>query len=891
MNDPRDAPAPHARHAATWRRYLRVWGPRAEADVDDELLFHIDMRAREYMQRGMSEADARVAATRRLGDLASARRECIVITSRRERRMTRAQVIDAFVHDVRFAWRTLGRQKGWTIVAGVTLALGIGANTAVFSVVNALLLHPLPYPDADRIAIVYQQPTQGNETGMRVFVNPQPEVVRLWRENARAFEAVEPYTAADQALRAVDGTQSTVRVASVLPSFAAFSGTRPIIGRTFTEADVAQGERVVVLSEPFWRSRFGGDTALIGKPITLERQPYTVIGVMPVGYRLPRLSEAVSDVWMPLDLRADAHGLSVIARLRPNVTMAVAEKELNAIYTRSELAKRNQGDFTTKLSSPSELVSFRQSLVLLSAAVALVLLIACGNVAHLLLARTAARQRELAIRAALGASRVRIVRQLLTESLLLSAAGCVGGVMVGWLGLHALVAMRPDTLPELAAARIDRMTLLVTAALAAVTGLVVGSLGALHALRHSAHDALKAGALALSQSRGQRRLRSLLVVSEMAVSTVLLVGATLLVRSIIHLQSIDPGFDPHGLYAIQVNLPRATYSTPAARGAFTQQLAERVRAASGVGGVSIAAGAPPSRSFMIGALQIEGQPDPAPGTTAFVDYNGVGPEFFRTMGIKVLEGTTITDTTRGARQALVNAGFAKKYWPSGSALGKRFRVVYDGKEQWSTIVGVVGDAFTGGLTSEGGTPMLYIAAMDLYAPVLIVRVAPGADPIANVRALIAQADPSLSPATVSNIETAMERTVSGPRFTMLLLVVFTGLALVLAAVGLYGVMAYAVAQQTREIGIRIALGATRGNIATSVLRRGVAMAFAGAIVGVIGARWGSKLLEHLLYGVARTDSTSFAIGVVLLMLTAVVACLVPMRRAVSVDPLVSVRAD
>jgi len=307
--------------------------------------------------------------------------------------------------------------------------------------------------------------------------------------------------------------------------------------------------------------------------------------------------------------------------------------------------------------------------------------------------------------------------------------------------------------------------------------------------------------------------------------------------------------------------------------------------------VTIAAGAPPSRSFTIGALQVEGTPDPKPGTTGFVDYNGVSPDFFRTMGIKLLEGTTLTDTTRQARQALVNAGFAKKYWPGQSALGRRFRVVYDGKEEWTTIVGVVADAFTGGLTSEASTPMYYTSGQDLFEPVLIVRAAAGADPIANVRALMTQADASLGPPTISNIESALQRSVAGPRFTMLLLVVFTMLALVLAAVGLYGVMAYAVAQQTREIGIRIALGATRSTIAKTVLRRGVAMAFAGAVVGVLGARWGSKLLENMLYGVQRTDSASFSIGVLVLMLTAVAACLVPMRRAVSVDPLVSIKAD
>lgn len=891
MHDTQQTPAPNAHRAATWRRYLRFWGPRAAADVDDELAFHIDMRAHDYMAQGMSEAAARRAAARRLGDLASARTECIAITTRRERRVTRAQLIDAFVHDLRYAWRTLGRQKGWTIVAALTLALGIGATTAVFSVVNTLLLHPLPYPNATRLAIVYQEPTTGNSTGVRVFVSPQPEVVALWRQHAKSFDAIEPYTASDQALRGIDGTQSTVRTGFVLPSFAAFTGVRPVIGRAFTTADVQQDARVVMLSEPFWRSRFGADSSMLGKAITLERQPYTVIGVMPATFRLPKLSEAVSDVWAPLDIKEKVVGLSVITRLKPNVTMAAAMKDLNDLYLQSAEAKSGHGEFRTRLSSPSELVNFRQSLILLSWAVAFVLLIACGNVAHLLLARTASRQRELAIRAALGASRVRIVRQLLTESLVLAAAGCVGGLLIGWVGLNALVALRPDSLPELAGARIDRTALFVTAALSALTGLAVGSLGALNALRHSAHDALKAGALALSQSRRQRRLRSLLVISEMAVSTVLLVGATLLVRSIIHLQSIDPGFDPHGLYAMQIDLPREQYANGAARQAFTSRLVDRVRSLPGVAGVSLAAGAPPSRSFMIGSLHIEGQPAPKRGETGFVEYNGIDVDFFRTMRITLVEGSTFTDTTRAARQAIVNEGFAKAYFPGQSALGKRFRVVYDGSEQFNTIVGVAANSSTGGLTSDVSSPFFYTPAPQLREPVLLVRGAPGVDPVANVRALITQLDPTLAPATVSNVESALQRSVAGPRFTMMLLVVFTVLALVLAAVGLYGVMAYAVAQQTREIGIRIALGATRGSIAKSVLGRGVAMAVAGAVVGAIGARWGSKLLEHLLYGIQRTDAASFVIGVGLLLLTALVACLVPMRRAVGVDPLISIRAD
>jgi putative ABC transport system permease protein len=893
MYDPQQASAPNAHRAATWRRYLRFWGPRAEADVDDELAFHIAMRERDYMARGMSEADARRAATRRLGDVAQARAECIAITSRRERRMTRAQLVDAFVHDVKFAWRTLGRQKGWTAVAVITLALGIGANTAVFSVVNTLLLHPLPYPNADRVAFIYLEPTRGNNTGMSVMVMPGMQVVRAWKENTRSFEAFEAYMNEDRSLRTADGAPASVNVASVLPSFGAFTGTTPTIGRALTSRDIADGGRVALLSEPFWRGRYGSDPRIIGKPIVLDNQPYTVVGVMPVGYRLPQFEENVSDVWLPLDLRNDSIAVRMVGRLRPGVTMAAAKHELDAIYARSSGEKpgpSGTSDFAVKLTAPSELVSFRQSLLLLSVAVALVLLIACGNVAHLLLARTAARQRELAIRAAMGASRVRIVRQLLTESLMLAVAGYLGGILAGWLGLRALVAIRPDSLAELAEARMDGTALLVTAGLAALTGIIVGLLGTLQTARFSANDALKAGAISVSQSRRQRRLRSVLVVSEMSVSTVLLVGATLLIRSIVHLQTVDPGFDPARLYAIQLPL-RKQYPTTHARQAFLADVTARMRHVGGVEGLTISTAVPPWRSFLIGALQIEGDPLPPDGTTAFVDYNRIEPDYFRFMGIRLIDGSTITDTSKAAGQVVVNAGFAKKYWPQGSALGRRLRVVYNGQGDWKTIVGVVGDALTSGLMGDASRPMMYLPSTDSYEPAVLVRVAPGADPIPSLRTVIAQADPRLPSPNVTNVESVMQRSIARPRFTMTLLVTFTGLALVLAAVGLYGVMAYAVAQQTREIGIRIALGATRSTIASSVLRRGVLMAAAGAVVGAMGARWASKLLESMLYGVGRTDPLSFTIGVAVLLTTALAACLVPVRRAVAVDPLTSIRAD
>ena len=537
------------------------------------------------------------------------------------------------------------------------------------------------------------------------------------------------------------------------------------------------------------------------------------------------------------------------------------------------------------------MVRFKASLLMLWGVVALVLLIACGNVAHLVLARTATRQRELAIRAALGASRLRLVRQLLTESLALATAGFVCGLVAGWAGLQVLKALRPDNLPELIAARIDGLTLVVTAVVSLGTGLAVGALGAIQAGRNSTHESLKAGALSASQSRRQSRLRAMLVTSEMAVSMVLLVGAILLVRSMLHLQRLEPGFDAAGLYAMQLPLHKERYPTPAARIAFARQLADRIRGVPGVEMVTIANGAPPSSSFRIGALQVEGEPDPALGTTAFIDYNGIESNYFRTMRMRILEGSTITDTTKAAAQVVVNEGLARKYWPGQSALGRRLRVVYAGQGDWATIVGVVSNAFTGGLTTEAAAPTLYLPAGDLHEPSLILRVSGDADPIPMVRSIIAQLDPLLPPASIRNVDDAMRRSIAGPRFTMTLLVAFTVLALVLAAVGLYGVMAYSVAQRTREIGIRIALGATRRDVARSILRQGTALAVVGAAIGLVGARWGSKLLEHMLYGVGRSDVASFAIGAAVLVATALVACIVPMRRAIAVDPLVAIRAD
>ena len=883
--------APNARRAAIWRRYLRFWGPRGEADVDDELRFHIEMRVRDYMERGLTEADARAATARRLGDLAIRRAECLTITTRRERRMTRAQLVDAFTQDVAFAVRTLGRQRGWTLVAVLTLALGIGANTAVFSVVNSLLLHPLPYPHADRIAILFQEPTQGNSAKMTIMVTPSAAQLRAWRANAHSFEDIEAYSPNDMTLLPARGEAASVHAAMILPTLPSFAGQRPLIGRSFTEADVAEGGRVAMLSEAIWRSRYGADPRIVGQALSLDGAPYTVIGVMPAAFKLPSTFQPPTDIWLPLDTHNDKIGFSTVARLRPHVDIAAAQRELDSISTRLGDRKQGRTGFRAKLVPPAQLVTFRDSLLLLSAAVALVLLIACANVAHLMLARAASRQRELAIRAALGAGTGRLVRQLLTESLVLAAAGGAGGAALGWIGLRLLVSLRPANLSNLDAARIDTQTLLVTLSLSLLTGLAFGIVGAIQSARHSTHESLKAGTLSTSHSRRQNRLRGLLVVSEIALSTTLLVGASLLVRSVVRLQTTDPGFDPHGMYGVQIVLPEKTYP-PAARQAFFAELESRAKTLGGVESATMAEGAPPMMNFILGALQIEGEAPPPPGTSGFVRYNGVQPNYFRTMGIRLVAGATFSDTSEKSDQVMVNEGFARKYWPGQNAVGHRLRVIrFDGKGDWQTIVGVAADAFVSGVTNEASQPILYQPFRGQFQPALIVRTKSGANAMASVRALIPSIDRTLPPPNVTNVEDAMAESIAGPRFTMVLLAAFTILALVLAAVGLYGVLAYAVAQRTREIGIRIALGATRRAIARAIIGQGAVLAVTGIVLGLGGAYWATKFIDQMLYGVPRGDPYSFAAGALLLFATAMAACLVPMRRAVAVDPLIAMKAE
>ena len=860
-----------------------------QREVEDEIKLHLTLRAEQLMARGANPNDAYEEAVRKFGPLDESRARLMDAARHREQQMQRTEFFGDLRQDASFAIRTLSRQKGWAAVTIVTLALGIGATTAVFSVVSSVLLHAVPYPHADRVVFVSQQPNQGNTTGIRVSITPTSPIVNAWRAGNHTFEALEPYRLTG-AILTTSSEPVAVQATFILPSWLAFAGERPLVGRIFSAAEIETKAPVALLGEGIWRERFGADAKVLGRSITVGDTAYTVIGVLPTSLKTPGVDRDPTDLWLPLDPRDTKLGLLAVGRLRPGATIAATTRDLDSLAVHAGVYPPGKIPFVSAVRRPTELVNFRDSLIMLMGAVALVMLVACANVAHLMMARAASREREIAVRAALGAGRARIFRQLLTESLVLAFAGAAGGVLLGWLGLKTMIALRPESMSALSVAHLDLTTLGVTIAVAVGSGLVFGVAGAFQSSKQSTHESLKAGSLATSHTRGHDRFRSLLVVSEMALSATLIVGATLLIRTVVNLQHSDLGFDARELYAVKVSLQKKHYPTAASRAAFYGELSTRLRAARGVSTVAFSSVPPGARSFSVGTFEVEGEtPATNAGSSSFTDVNTVDNDFFKTMGIRIVEGSSFTDTTEAAGQVIINAGFARTHWLPGGALGHRVRVAYQGNGPWKTIVGVAANALTGGPGTISTAPLLYtpMAAPSLQESIM-VRTDGRMDLSGVVRALVKSIDPQQTPPEIESSEAVVGRSISGPRFTMLLLTLFTVLALILAAVGLYGVMAYSVAQRTREIGIRVALGATQGRIAKSVVVRGVLLATVGAAVGLGGAYWGTRLIERMLYGVAPLDAMSFATGAAVLILTAVAACVVPTRRALAVDP---IRAD
>ena len=875
-----------------WRRFLHyVRRDRFDRELEEEIRFHLEMKAEEYVAAGMTPEEALRAAGRQFGN------------ETRMREMSRETwgfaMLDTLLQDIRFGARALAKHRGFTAVAVLTLALGIGANTAIFSVVNAVLLRPLPYENSHELVQIWGTQPQLDTAPM------SPANFLDWREQNRVFEHVAAYTGQNFNLSGVDEPER-IRATRVSADLFELLRVRPTLGRAFLPEEDQYGDhRVVILSHALWQRRFGANPAILGKTLTLNDQSYVVVGVMPPDFSFPGTT---TEMWTPIAFSPGERGtrntnyISVIARLKPGVTLEQARSEMEALARRQQeqYPEANTGIGVKLISYKEQVVgNTRPILLLLLGAVGFVLLIACANVANLLLARAAGRRKEMALRSALGAGRRRLIRQLLTESVLLTLVGGGLGILLALWGINLLVALQPANIPRLAELRIDRGVLLFASALSLVTGIAFGLAPALQATKLDLNDALKEGGKDTRGGGGRQRVRSILIVSEIALSFVLLIGAGLMIKSFWRLMQVDPGFNPENTLTMVVTLPTTRYAEPGRQVAFFQQAVERVSNLPGVGAAGVTTDIPLFGGNSTG-FNVEGRPPYAPGQRPLVEYRSVSPGYFQAMGIPLLRGRTFSEQDRGDAPGVViiNETLARRYFPGEDPLGRRLG--FSGPTDWREIVGVARDTRNYGLDEEV-KPEAYMPytqsapsylAGSISGMILVVRTA--SDPqnmSAPVKREVQGLDSNLPVYNIKTMEQHLAESIAQRRFNMLLLAVFAGVAVLLAAVGLYGVMSYMVSQRTHEIGLRMALGAQARDILRMAVRQGLVLIIIGIGVGLAGALALTRVMSGLLYGVGATDPATFAAIVLLLAFVSLIACYIPARRATRVDPLIALKYE
>ena len=812
--------------------------------------------------------------------------------------------------DVKYGWRALRAQPGFTLAAVVALALGIGATTAIFSVVNSVLWRSLPYPEAGRLVMVWDRNPK-----IQVGFDDLP-VTGGWfarfSQEARSFEAVAAMTGASYNLSGAE-TPDRLSGARVSADFFRVMGVGPVIGRAFTaEEDEPGREHVAVISHALWQSRFGGDPGIIGKTLLLDGRGYTVIGVMPAGFEFPRAGELPSffelapraQLWTPIALTRDqrhnfgSHYFAALGRLGADVGVAQAQAEVDAVNRR--LAEENpdrEGWGGAVLPLQEQIVgAARAALMVMVGAVGLVLLISCANVANLLLARALGREREIAIRAALGAGRGRLVRQLLTESLLLALAGGAAGVLLALWGVDLLPSLGPGDLPRLEEIRVDGRVLGFTLAVSLLTGALFGLAPALQLSRPDLGEVLKEGGRGAGDGPRRRRLRGLLVVTEIAVSLVLLVGAGLLVRSFARLTRVSPGFDPEQVVTMKLTRPGPRFGGARPDAEFFRQAVERVAALPGVESAAVASHLPLAGSEEIDDFTVEGMPPARPSDRPKADVRVISPDYFRAMGMALRAGRAFDerDDEQARGVTIVSEGLARRFFPGQEPLGKRLnRGDVSREADWLTIVGVVAEVRHSALGAEP-RPQLYVPNRQLPWASMSLVVRAAGDPLSAVPAIrraVWEVNPNQPVTEVKLMRDYLTASVAPRRFQMLLLSVFAGVALALAAVGIYGVISYSVSRRTREIGVRLALGATPVDIVRLVLRQGAVLMLAGLALGMAAGAAATRLLSSLLYGVSATDPLTFAGVTLLLAVVALAACYLPARRATKIDPLAALRQE
>jgi putative ABC transport system permease protein len=797
------------------------------------------------------------------------------------------------LQDVRFGIRLLLRSPGFTAVAVATLALGIGANTAIFSVVNALLLQPLPYPEPDRLVMVWQD--------LRARGGPAEEWATPgsfadWR-NAKLFNGVAAVQGWQPALTG-SGEPEPLVGEQVTREYFEVLGIQPAVGRTFrAEEDVPNAPRVVILGDGLWQRRFNRDPAVVGRTITLGGEAHEIIGVMPASFRPAVISSA--ELWRPrrLNLTNPSRGafvLRVVARLAPHMTLAEASPSVAVLAAQLAAAHpdSNTGVGINLVSLHAQAVGdIRQGLLVLLGAVAFVLLIACANIANLLLARAAGRGREIAVRLALGAGRGRLVRQLLTESALLSLAGGVVGVIAGVWAIDALLSIAPQGAQRMPAVRLDATVLVFALVLTVATGVLFGLVPALHAVRTSVTRALKAGGRGTAGPAGHRTRRALIVL-EIATALVLLVGSGLLLRTLLRLQSFDLGFNPDRVLVAGVLPPRVKYERPEQLVAFYDRLLERVAALPGVEAAALTSIVPLGGDSDMTAY-IEGRPLPktAAESIAFW-YRLVSADYFKAMEIPLKRGRNFTPGD-AAPSIIISEATARRYWPDEDPLGKRVRFSDDAKAPWFTIIGVAGEVRMRGARGERRSEV-YLPYWQFPEGGTNVALKASSRPeqlIAPLRQALHEIDPDIPLSNIATMRTIVADSIDQPRFFAVLIAIFAGLAVALAVVGIYGVIAYTVAQRTAEIGVRMALGAGRHDVFALVVGEGLRLTAGGVALGLIGAAGASVAIRTLLFGVTPLDPPTFALTTAALFAAALAACLVPAYRAARVEPVTALRTE
>jgi len=884
-----------------WRRYLGFWGNEARSDADEELRFHIESRTQEFVAAGLTPEKAREEALRRFGDLQRVRERCEVIDQLQQQDRRRLEMFDALTHDLRYAVRALRRNPAFTLVAVLTLALGIGANAAIFSVVNGVLLRPLPYAEPDRLVRLY---TAFRGSGEERYSMSQPEFMDYKGLN-HVFENAAAYTGIGMTLTG-DGEPERIRGVAATKDLLPVLGVTLARGRNFEGDDGRQGhEPVVILAYEFWQNRFGGDPSLLGRPLMLNGISRRVIGMLPPGVTLEKAQAFIPIFINPDSLTGRASNyLDGVARLRPSVTVAQAQRELSALTKR--LTKQYANVYPASMGFGATVIAMRDAIVgdvrpallMLLGAVGLVLLIACANVANLLLARGEARQREIAVRLALRAARGRILRQLLTESAVLALLGGIGGLALAWLGTKALLSVNPDAIPRMELIHIDPTVGAVTLLVAISTGVLFGLAPAIQMVRPDLQGSLKEGTRGGSVGGSQQRLGRVLVTAEIALAVVVVIGAALLMRSYWTLRNVDPGFKPGGILVVDLAVPPARYDARATT-AFYRQLVDRLSSLPDVQTAAAASELPPVAAGNNWDIAIEGS-SRAPGQAApSPNVREVTAEYFRALSIPLARGRTFgaEDRETSVPVAVINETAARTISPGTDPVGRRVR--FSSREPWITIVGVVRDVRSAGLGNPVPAELFLvhdqlpaIAERTERAMYVVLRTSGDAMALAApVRRIVRELDPLLAIVGMRTMTEIMDRSVAQPRFTMLLLALFGGVALTLAAIGIYGIISYGVRRRTREIGIRMALGASPANVLRLVVGQGMRLAFVGLAVGVIGALAVTRVMARLLYGIGPTDPLTFATICVLLAMVALVASWLPARRAVLTDPTSALRAE